>query len=240
MPRVAVLHHLERPFVGNAAGPLAAGGIELVEHDLRRGARLPALGDVDGLLVLGGDQSVRDIESTPYLQQEAELLRAAVDRGVPVLGVCLGGQLLAHALGGEVAKMPRRMVTWAQVERLPAADGDPLFGALPPRFRALHWNEDAFSLPPGGVELLTRAGPGIEAFRAGERAWGIQFHPEADSEALEGWYEDGEEWLTEAGVSEEDARTADREHLSGQTGVAEAIFGGFASVVAENWTNVRG
>lgn len=227
-----MIHHLDRPFLGNAAAPLAAGGVDLVEYDLQRGARVPGLGDADGFLVLGGDQSVRDIAAYDYLQREAELLRDAVDAGVPVLGVCLGGQLLAHALGGEVRRMERRMVAWAEVERLPAAAGDPLFGALPPRLRALHWNEDAFTLPPGGIELLTRAGSGVEAFRAGERAWGIQFHPEADSEALEGWYADGEEWLSEAGVSEEDARRADREHLTAQTGVAAAIFGGFASVVA--------
>lgn len=240
MKRVAVIHHLERPFLGNAAAPFADGGVELAEHDLRRGDELPALSDVSGLLVLGGEQSVREIRSYDYLEREAELMRDAVDAGVPVLGVCLGGQLLAHALGGQVTRMERRMVVWAEVERLPAADGDPVFGALPRRIRALHWNEDSFTLPPGGVELLTRAGPGVEAFRAGDRAWGIQFHPEADAEALESWYADGEEWLAEGGISEEEARTADRRYLSGQTGVANALFGGFASVVAQNWTNVRG
>lgn len=239
MPTVAVIHHLERPFLGNAARPFADAGVDLVERDLLRGDELPGAGDADGFLVLGGEQSVREIDGCEYLRREVELLRAAVDAGVPVLGVCLGGQLLAHALGGEVDRMEKRMVSWAEVARLPAADGDPLFGDLPPRFRALHWNEDAFTLPPGGTELLTRAGSGAEAFRAGACAWGIQFHPEADSAALEGWYEDGEEWLAEAGVSEAEARAADREHLHGQTGVAEAIFGGFASVVARNWTNVR-
>ena len=145
---------------GNAAAPLAAAGIEVEERDLRRGAELPRLGDVDGLLVLGGDQSVRDIADTAYLQREAELLREAVAGGVPVLGVCLGGQMLAHALGGEVTKMPARMVRWAEVERLPAADGDPVFGALPKRLRALHWNEDAFSLPDGWRRAAQPGGPG--------------------------------------------------------------------------------
>ena len=240
MSRLAVIHHLDRPFLGHAAAPFAAAGVELVEYDLRAGAELPALGDADGFLALGGDQSVRDVERTPYLKREAELLREAVEARVPVLGVCLGGQLLAHALGGEVTRMSRRMVTWAEVERLPAAEGDPLFGALPARFRALHWNEDSFTLPPGGVELLSRAGPGVEAFRAGERAWGIQFHPEADHEALDGWYEDDAEWLAASGVAEVDARAADRENMPAQTGVARVLFGGFASVVARNWTNVRG
>jgi GMP synthase-like glutamine amidotransferase len=230
MPRLVVLHHLDKAFLGNAAEPLRAVGIE--ERNLKDGDPLPALDEVDALLSLGGDQSVLEIAAYDYLQAEVEFLRAAVDRGVPVLGVCLGGQLLAHALGGTVERMPVRMVEWAEVSRLPSADGDPVFGGLPKKVRALHWNEDAFSVPDRAVELLSRAGPGGEAFRYGEAAWGIQFHPEADAAGLDGWYTDVE-WLAEAGVEEEAARAADSVHLPGQRATAERIFGGFARYVAE-------
>jgi GMP synthase (glutamine-hydrolysing) len=226
--RVVVLHHLEKPFLGNAAAPL--GALEIDERDLRGGDPLPALEEADALLSLGGDQSVRDIDRYPYMQKEAELLRDAVAAGVPVLGVCLGGQMLAHALGGKVERMPARTVTWAEVEKLPQAEGDPLFGELPDRLRALHWNEDGFTPPDGAVELLSRAGPGGEAFRYGESAWGIQFHPEADAAALDGWYADVA-WLAEAGVEERAAREADQVHLPGQGATAETIFGGFARYV---------
>jgi GMP synthase-like glutamine amidotransferase len=226
---VVVLHHLDKAFLGNAAEPLA--GLELDERNLTRGDPLPSLEAADALLSLGGDQSVRDIDRYDYLVAEVELLRDAVARGIPVLGVCLGGQLLAHALGGSVERMPVRMVEWAEVERLPAADGDPVFGGLPDRVRALHWNEDMFSVPDGAVEMLSRAGPGGEAFRFGESAWGIQFHPEADAAGLEGWYRDVE-WLAEAGVEERAAREADQVHLPGQRTTAERIFGGFARYVA--------
>jgi GMP synthase (glutamine-hydrolysing) len=229
MARLVVLHHLEKAFLGNAADPLR--GLEIDERNLTAGDPLPSLGEVDALLSLGGDQSVLDIAGYDYLLAEAELLRAAVDRGVPVLGVCLGGQLLAHALGGTVERMSVRMLEWAEVSRLPAADADPVFGGLPEKVRALHWNEDAFSVPDGAVELLSRAGPGGEAFRYGESAWGIQFHPEADEPGLAGWYTDVE-WLAEAGVEEEAARAADCVHLPGQRATAERIFGGFARYVA--------
>ena len=228
---MVVLHHLDKPFLGYAGPPLRAAGVELDERDLLRGDPLPAIGEADAILSLGGDQSVRDIDRYPYLQEEAELLREEAHRGTPVLGVCLGGQLLAHALGGRVERMPVRMVEWAEVERTPAAEGDAVIGGLPGAVRALHWNEDCFEVPSGAVELLSRAGPGGEAFRWGESAWGIQFHPEADAPALEGWYADVE-WRAEAGVEEAAAREADRVHLPGQAATAEGIFGGFAAYVS--------
>src|SRR5437763_4895305 len=131
MARLVVLHHLEHPFLGNASAPLRDAGLELDERDLLRGDPLPEPGQADAILSLGGDQSVRDLERYPYLVAEVELLRDEVERGTPLLGVCLGGQLLAHALGGRVERMPRRLVEWAKVERLPDADGDPLVGDLP-------------------------------------------------------------------------------------------------------------
>ncbi|MFL5894427.1 MAG: type 1 glutamine amidotransferase [Thermoleophilaceae bacterium] len=232
MARVVVLHHLDDTFLGYAGEALRAAGVELDERDLKRGEPLPEPGEADAILSLGGDQSVLDIDRYPYLVAEAELLRAEAERGTPILGVCLGGQLLAHALGGSVERMPVRTVDWSEVRRLPEADGDPVFGGLPPVFRALHWNEDCFQVPDGAVELLSRAGPGGEAFRWGGSAWGIQFHPEADAGILDGWYRDVA-WLEEAGIEEAAAREADRLHLPGQPSTAEGIFGGFAAVVSD-------
>jgi GMP synthase-like glutamine amidotransferase len=230
MPRLVVLHHLDKTLMGGAADPIRAAGLEVDERDLKRGDPLPEVGEADALLSLGGDQSVRDLERYPYLVAEVELLRAEAERGTPVLGVCLGGQLLAHALGGTVDRLPRRIVDWVEVDKLPAAEGDPVVGPLPERVRALHWNEDGFTIPPEGVELLSRATEGGEAFRWRDNAWGIQFHPEADDEILSGWYSDVD-WLVEAGVNEEVAREADRLHLPGQRATAEGIFGGFADFV---------
>jgi GMP synthase (glutamine-hydrolysing) len=229
---VAVLHNLAAPFTGHAGSPLRSAGIALDERRLRAGDPLPALDEVDGIVALGGEQSVRDIAADPLLQAEGELLRDAVERGVPVLGVCLGAQLLAHALGGSVARLPRRMVAWAPIEPLPAAAGDPVLGSLPRGAMALHWNEDGFEPPPGAVELLRRPGATAEGFRYGDRAWGVQFHPEVDPESLEGWYRVGYQELAEAEVTEADARAADVLHLPGQRALSEALFGGFAAVVA--------
>ncbi len=227
-PIVAVLHNLERPLLGHAGPALRDAGVELDERFLRAGDPLPAPAEVDGIVVLGGEQTAPD----PALAGQAALLREATAQGLPVLGVCLGAQLLAHAHGGEVRKLPRRHLDWIELCPTPAAEGDPVLGALPRGAVGVHWNEDGFALPAVAVELLeSPAGTG-EGFRIGERAWGVQFHPELDEAALEHWYVDWHVALEAAGVTEEVARAADRDHLPRQRALSDAIFGGFARVVA--------
>jgi GMP synthase (glutamine-hydrolysing) len=158
------------------------------------------------------------------------LLHAAVDRDVPVLAVCLGAQLLACALGARVERLPRRTVAWLELEPTAAGADDPVVGALPAPVAALHFNEDGFGLPPGVVELL-RPGPSVSAFRAGQRAWAVQFHPDVDRTMLEGWYALG--WHEEAGVDEAAARAADTRAWPRQETQAAALFGAFARAVVE-------
>jgi len=151
-----------------------------------------------------------------------------------VLGICLGGQLLAHALGATVWRQPRRTVAWLDLEALPAAAGDPVFAPLGERVAVLHWNEDVFTLPPGATELLAGAPQGVAAFRAGERAWGVQFHPDVDRAALDGWYARYGDWLRGAGVHEADARAADDRHLAAHTEASQRLFAAFAGVVTRH------
>ncbi len=217
-PKLACLHHLESPFLGAAEQPL--GAARLSHHDRLAGDPLPDLDAIDGIVSFGGAQSVTEIERYPYLQEEVELLRAAVERDLPVLGICLGAQLLAHALGGSVKPLPRRAVRWVELARI--ADD----ALVPDPVWALHWNEDAIEPPPGATELLERGGLGCAAFRQGS-GWGIQFHADVDGRVLDRWYEDYGDWVTAAGVELAAAREADAQHLPGQPDTAEAIFGGF-------------
>jgi GMP synthase (glutamine-hydrolysing) len=234
VPRVAVLHHVDRPFTGFAGDALRAAGIELDERDLRRGDDLPRPDDVDGILTLGGEQSARELHRYDYLQAEAELLRDAVEAGTPVLGGCLGGQMLATALGAEVRRMPRREIAWRAPGLLPAAAGDPVLSAWPADTRTLYWHEDEFDLPDAAVDLMPRSGAGVQAFRFGDCAWGIQFHPETDLETYEDWCRSAKsEVLHEAGVTLEGLRALAREHMAEQEHAALKLFGAFAAVVRE-------
>jgi GMP synthase (glutamine-hydrolysing) len=175
---------------------------------------------------LGGEQAAWD----PALDDEAELLREAVARDIPVLGVCLGAQLLARAHGGENMRLERRLVTWAPITVLDHSD--PVLGAIPQGAHALHWNEDGFEPPAGAVEVLQRPQGGrAEGFRLGRLAWGVQFHPEVDAPALEGWYAEWGDLLAPAGVDVAAARAADARHLPDQAALSTAIFGAFARFV---------
>jgi GMP synthase (glutamine-hydrolysing) len=141
----------------------------------------------------------------------------------------LGAQLLARATGGENMRLPRRMITWAP---LTVVAEDPVLGAIPAGAHALHWNEDGFEPPPGAVEVYARPSGGrAEGFRVGRCAWGVQFHPEVDDAALDGWYASWPELPGAAGVTEADARALDARNLPGQAELAGAIFGAFRARV---------
>jgi GMP synthase (glutamine-hydrolysing) len=227
MPTVVVIHHLEPPELGHVR-TLRDAGMELEERHPINGEPLPDLEDADGLVVLGGMQSLAD--GADPLPEEVDLLRRAIDSGVPVLGVCLGAQLLARAAGGEV-RHSGRSIEWRELARMEAAEGDPLFGALPEPVPALHWNEDVIDPPPGAVELLTRAGDGVEAFRVGDSAWGVQYHPDVDAEALDSWYDRYAAYIGDADVDA--LKAEDRRREPDQQRASRALFGGFARLVAE-------
>jgi len=146
------------------------------------------LEDYAALIVLGGDQNVCEQDRYPYLTDELALLRDWLPGGRPVLGVCLGAQLLAQAAGGEVVRASSRELGWLDVDLLPAAAEDPLLGFAPARVTALQWHTYAVDPPPGAT-VLARSPVSPQAFRLGD-AWGVQFHPEVDAAILRGWLGD--------------------------------------------------
>jgi GMP synthase-like glutamine amidotransferase len=137
-------------------------------------------------LVFGGAMHV-DQEDLPRLAGRRAAPPAATRcRRAPVLGVCLGGQLLAKALHGHVRRLPSPEIGWVDVELTPEAEADPVFSALPARFPSFQWHLYHFEQPEGAVPLA-RSARCLQAFRAGRAAWGVQFHPEVRHASVEHW-----------------------------------------------------
>jgi len=229
--RLACIHHLDPPVLGFARAVLEESGAVVTHHSPYRGDPLPAPADLDGAIVFGAEQSVLDLARDPVMEAEAAWLDAVVARGIPVLGICFGAQLMARALGGSVERLPRRMLTWDPLEPTAAGIDDALLGGLPEGARALQWNEDGFEPPPGAVELLARRGQRGVGFRIGECAWGVQFHPEVDGAVLGSWYAGWPQELAQGGVDEGTARAADARHLPAQAELARTVFGRFVEVM---------
>ncbi|MDX6623724.1 MAG: hypothetical protein QOE75_1656 [Solirubrobacterales bacterium] len=168
------------------------------------GHPLPPPEEVAGAVFLGGPMNVDEVVRFPGLAAEREWIAAAVERGLPLLGICLGAQLLARALGAEVRPGPRWELGFGEV-RVHDPE-DPLLGALAPGLEVLHWHGDVFDLPAGAHHLASSAQTENQAFRV-NNAWGVLFHPEADFALVEAWLAEPE-MIDEALAAVGEAETA--------------------------------
>ncbi len=185
----------------------------------------------DGLVVLGGPMAADETDRFPHLAAEREAIREAIDREIPVLGICLGAQLIAAALGGRTLRGAAPEKGWTEVAPTDAGRADPLLGYLDGGRHLFQWHDDTFSLPESAVHLARSADCEYQAFRVGESAYGLQFHLEADRALIERWVEcwSDADLRAEAGAEsprERIARDTDR-HLERATRVGEGLFSEF-------------
>ena len=182
---LAILHGANVP-AGTFGDVVVERGYRLDTWDPASDATPPALDTYDAVIPFGGAMHVDQEAHHPWLREEEQYVRALLDRRVPLLGVCLGAQLVAKAAGADVRPATRPEIGWCEVER---TEDDPVLGALPPRFAAFQWHYYAFEVPAGGVELA-RSEVCPQAFRLGEAAWGVQFHPEVTREIVASWVDE--------------------------------------------------
>jgi GMP synthase (glutamine-hydrolysing) len=175
----ALLQHVPYEGPGLIAEQARARGIELDRRHLYRGDAVPSVEELSGLVVMGGPMGVGDTDAHPHLSAEIDLLAAAAAAEVPVLGVCLGAQLLAYALGADVLPGAATEVGLGSVSLTAAGERDGVLGPAGYTLPVLHWHDDTFTLPPGAELLASSDRCANQAFRAG-RAYGLQFHVELD------------------------------------------------------------
>jgi GMP synthase (glutamine-hydrolysing) len=191
MDVLAVIHG-EKVRSGVFGDVVEARGHRLEEWSLAWGTSPPRpLDAYSAVLVFGGAMHADQDGHHPWLREENLFLQRLLDTGMPVLGICLGAQLLAKAAHAHVGPVDEPEIGWYTVELTEAAADDPLLGRLPPRFEAFQWHYYEHGLPAGAVELA-RSPVCTQAFRLGDSAWGVQFHPEVTLAQVEGWLEEDE------------------------------------------------
>ena len=208
---------------------LGATSLPLLVLDPRFGDTLPAPDAIAGAIVTGSHAMVSHRE--PWSEQTAQWLARLVAHGTPLLGICFGHQLLAHAMGGEAGDHPGGIeIGTVDIALTEAARGDALMRDLPPRFdaHAAH-KQSALRLPDGAVLLATSAHESHQAFRLGERAWGLQFHPEFDAATMRGYVDSMADELGAQGVDVASLR--DRVKA---TAIAAQLLGRFAHIAEEH------
>ncbi len=235
--RVLVFQHMELAHPGIFRDCLCADGIAWDVVALEAGGAIPPLEGYDALLVMGGAQDVWQEEEHPWLRPEKQAIRTAVlERGMPYLGICLGHQLLAAALGGEVRPAVTPEVGVFEVEFTAAGRAHPLFAGLGARSRFLQWHAAEVTTPPAGATVLAISGAcAVQALAVGERAFGLQFHAEVDPPTLADWFSDPS--TTEALILRLGADGAARfpaeahAHMPGLNQAARQIYANFAALL---------
>ena len=193
MNSVLVLRHVLHEPLGSLASYFQEAGLAWQYVDLCRpphdGAELAALPveEAAGLVVMGGPMNVDQVEEHPFLAAEVPFLRRALAADVPVLGICLGSQLLAKALGAPVTVNPRKEIGWYTLDLTPAAAADRLLGGSDLQPTVFQWHGDTFALPAGAVQLASSPLCAQQAFRFGRSAYGLQFHLEVTAAIIDEW-----------------------------------------------------
>ncbi|MXW58828.1 MAG: type 1 glutamine amidotransferase [Acidimicrobiia bacterium] len=231
--RLLVFQHIECEHPGSLRALLAADGVDWTVVELDAGEAIPPLEDHDALWVMGGPMDVWDVDEHPWLADEKEAIRRWVrELERPFLGLCLGHQLLADALGGSCGTLPSPEVGVMEVELTAEGRADPVFERMAARQKVLQWHSVQVVEPPQGAVVLAQSAvcPN-QAMRVGPRAWSMQYHVEVEPDTVRNWgavpsYRQSLEAAVGPGALDQMAVEADR-HLDGFTAAAGRLYRNF-------------
>lgn len=187
-PKILVFQHVPYEPLGTLDPLLKEAGFRIRYVNFgREPESRPKIDGYEALIILGGPMNSDQIDAFPNLVTEVEIIREAVDKNKSVLGICLGAQLLAKALGGSVARNPSREIGWYDVSLTEAGQNDPVLSEFSPVQEVFQWHEDGITLPDSAVHLARSDASHVQAFRYGEHVYGFQFHLEVDNSLVERW-----------------------------------------------------
>jgi GMP synthase (glutamine-hydrolysing) len=236
MPRLLVFQHVAVEPLGTLDELIRARGHRIRFHNFERDP--DAQPDVDryrGLIVLGGPMNVEDQHRRPHLKTELEAIERALEQGKPVLGICLGAQLLAHVLGAPVTRHRQPELGWYELDLSDAGRSDRVLGAAGERLPVFQWHSYTYQLPHGATHLARSATCEQQAFRWGSNAYGFQFHLEADAPVIERWLSlpAFRAELAAAGLphDEQAVRAQTQELVAATRASADAVFNNFLDLV---------
>lgn len=187
-PKILVFQHVPYEPLGTLDPLLKEAGFRIRYVNFGRDpAERPTLDRYAAIIVLGGPMNADQIDSYPNLITEVEILREAIDRDMSVLGICLGAQLLAKALGGSVRRNAQREIGWYDVDLTDEGAADPVLSTFAGTQPVFQWHEDGIEIPAGTVHLASSPASDVQAFRHGEHVYGFQFHLEVDAQLIDRW-----------------------------------------------------
>lgn len=236
MTRLMVFQHVAAEPLGTLNSLIRDRGhrIRFVNFE-RQPDAAPSIDHYGGLIILGGPMNVDHQAQRPHLRTELKLIDRALALGKPVLGICLGAQLLAHALGANVRKHSEQEIGWYPLETTGPGHADPVTAALAPRAQVFQWHGCTFDLPQGATQLARTDSCEQQAFRYGDNAYGLQFHLEMDQPLIERWLgtPDYASELAAAnlGRSADSIRAETTRHLGDMQARANAAFSAFLDLV---------
>jgi GMP synthase (glutamine-hydrolysing) len=188
MRKLLVFQHVPLEPLGTLNQQFKESGfrIRYVNFDREPDARIDP-GRYNGLVILGGPMAADETDRHPHLEYEREIIRQAAALGLPTLGICLGAQLIAAAVGGSTLRGAAPEYGWVEIQATPDGCDDPLFRHFEGSAHVYQWHSDTFSLPPGAVHLAESPTCPMQAFRIQEHIYGLQFHLEADRRLIRRW-----------------------------------------------------
>ncbi len=232
MAKILVLQHHPAENLGAIADALEGAALAWQYVRVVDGQAIPKdVKGLGGLIVMGGPQTVYQLDRHPYLREEMALIESALKADKPILGVCLGSQLLAAALGAPVRRGEEREIGWYPVRLQESARDDRLLRGLPTEFVAAHWHSDVFDLPRDAVALASSEKTPLQAYRYGSKAYGFLFHAEMTREILTALVAEFGEGLKRVGLDGDAILVEAEQHLLALGRIGDTIFSRWASPI---------